>query len=152
MMTQFGYGSRCERGASVEERLVCPAALRCNRGASSGVRAFVLDADARSDTDVYGARSVAMAGSACAQEEHRSERRPNGRTSARGGALSEWSRGRRGFANASSATVQVPCRVSWTHRSRCVQPESEVLPQCKLSAEEEAERVFSYFVQGRIAW
>ena len=102
MMTQFGYGSRCERGASVEERLVCPAALRCNRGASSGVRAFVLDADARSDTDVYGARSVAMAGSACAQEEHRSERRPNGRTSARGGALSEWSRGRRGFANAAA--------------------------------------------------
>ena len=102
MMTQFGYGSRCERGASVEERLVCPAALRCNRGASSGVRAFVLDADARSDTDVYGARSVAMAGSACAQEEHRSERRPNGRTSARGGALSERSRGRRAFANAAA--------------------------------------------------
>ena len=101
-MTQFGYGSRCERGASVEERLVCPAALRCNRGASSGVRAFVLDADARSDTDVYGARSVAMAGSACAQEEHRSERRPNGRTSARGGALSERSRGRRAFANAAA--------------------------------------------------
>ena len=40
--------------------------------------------------------------------------------------------------------MQVPCRLSW--------PESEVLPQCKLSAEEEAERVFSYFVQGRIAW
>ena len=41
MMTQFGYGSRCERGASVEERLVCPAALRCNRGASSGVHALL---------------------------------------------------------------------------------------------------------------
>jgi hypothetical protein len=51
-----------------------------------------------------------MAGSACAQEEHRSERRPNGRTSARGGALSEWSRRRRAFANAAAqpyaATVQ----------------------------------------------
>ncbi len=43
-----------------------------------------------------------MAGSACAQEEHRSERRPNGRTSARGGALSEWSRRRRAFAHAAA--------------------------------------------------
>ena len=73
-----------------------------NRGASWRVRLCVLGADARSDTDVYSARSAAMAGSACAQEEHRSERRPNGRTSARGGALSEWSRRRRAFANAAA--------------------------------------------------
>ena len=73
-----------------------------NRGASWRVRLFVLGADARSDTDVYSARSAAMAGSACAQEEHRSERRPNGRTAARGGALSERSRGRRAFANAAA--------------------------------------------------
>ena len=73
-----------------------------NRGASWRVRLCVLGADARSDTDVYSARSAAMAGSACAQEEHRSERRPNGRTSARGGALSEWSRRRRAFAHAAA--------------------------------------------------
>ena len=76
--------------------------MRCHRGESWRVRVFVPGADARSDTDVYGARSVAMAGSACAQEEHRNERRPNGRTSARGGALSEWSRRRRAFANAAA--------------------------------------------------
>jgi hypothetical protein len=73
-----------------------------NRGASWRVRLYVLGADARSDTDVYSARSAGMAGSACAQQEHRNERRPNGRTSARGGALSEWSRRRRAFANAAA--------------------------------------------------
>ena len=89
--------SAASMGLALQEG--CPAAFPCRRGESWRVRVCVL---ARSDTDVYGARSVAMAGSACAQEEHRSERRPNGRTSARGGALSEWSRGRRAFANAAA--------------------------------------------------
>ncbi len=85
------WQSAASMGLALQEG--CPAALRSHRGASWRVRAFVLGADARSDMYVYGARSVAMAGSACAQEEHRSgEHRPNGRTSACGGALSEWFR------------------------------------------------------------
>ena len=81
------------------------------------MRLFVLGADARSDTDVYSARSAAMAGSACAQEEHRNERRPNGRTSARGGALSEWSRRRRAFANAAAQRCKSVQRVVDTSQS-----------------------------------